>query len=256
MDLKRAIDTTLLEFKHRSKIVRRERWQGLDVRTRPEMATHELLGHSVVAHLGASDLAYYKHQIRPDLPWADDHFAERVSGQPLNPPPSEAWWPHAPQGNQAFKTEGIFSHTYPERFWPKLANATTPRMGIRYPYGDLADVITLLRDEPYTRQAYLPIFHPEDTGNVMHERTPCTLGYHFLATGQSMDVYYYIRSCDLLRHFRNDIYFTVRLLLWVLDELRARDSFWIEVRPGLLRMHISSLHCFRNDFHKLFGEHK
>jgi len=250
VDLKHAIDHTLILFKNKANLIRRETWQGLDVRHKPDMATHELVGHSVVADLlGRRVLTYFQDQIGPDLPWADDHFAERISGQPLNPPPSEEWWPHAPQGNATFKDKGIFSHTYPERFWPKEAG-DKPR-GIRYPIGDYADFVNLLAREPYTRQAYFPIWHPEDTGNVQGVRTPCTLGYHLLLTGSECDITYYIRSCDLLRHFRNDIYFAVRFLVETMN--RLRNGPWSTAKPGTFRMHISSLHCFRNDYYQLFG---
>jgi hypothetical protein len=250
MDLRQAIDHTLLTFKNKAILTRRETWQGLEVAHKPEMVTHELTGHTLMASLaGRRGLAYYVEAIRPDLPWADDHFAERVSGSPLNPPPSESWWPHA-ESNDKFKQQGVFSHTYPERFWPK--DAGNRPTGIRYPVGDFSDLVNLLERQPYTRQAYFPIFFPEDTGNVARVRTPCSLGYHFLLTGDQIDITYYIRSCDLLRHFRNDVYFTVRLLLEVLSRLRSAP--WPSVKPHVLRMHIASLHCFRNDFHKVFNE--
>jgi hypothetical protein len=251
-DLTQAIDLALTTFKNNAILTKRGTWQALDVRNKPDMATHEITGYSLVADLRRErSLIYYQNAISPDLPWADDHFLERVSGTPLNPPPSEAWWPHA-ANNALFKdATGVFSHTYPERFWPKEAG-DKPR-GIRYPLGDYADLIALLRREPYTRQAYLPIWMPEDTGNQARVRTPCTLGYHFLLTGDLLDITYYIRSCDLLRHFRNDIYFAVRLLLDVLDRL---SDNWLTVKPGILRMHIASLHCFRNDFYTLFKERK
>jgi hypothetical protein len=251
MDLSQAIEHAYLVFKNKAILVKRETWQALDVRNKPDMATHELTGYSLVADLRGRSLMYYKDVISPDLPWADDHFLERVGGRPLNPPPSEAWWPHA-ASNEKFKQDGIFSHTYPERFWPKEAGVGPT--GIRYPVGDYSDVISLLRREPYTRQAFLPIWFPEDTGNRARVRTPCSLGYHFLLTGDAVDITYYIRSCDILRHFRNDIYFSVRLLLDVLD--RLREEPWTSAKPGILRMHIASLHCFRNDYYTLFKERK
>jgi hypothetical protein len=252
MDLRQAILHTHLMFKNKSILTKRETWQAIDVRNKPDMATHELTGHTLTAELRGRTIKYYQEQINPDLPWADDHFAERVSGEPLNPPPSEAWWPHAPQGNAQFKDQGIFSHTYPERFWPKWAGTRGQMMGVRYPYGDFEDFINLLRREPYTRQAFFPIWFPEDTGNVNRVRTPCTLGYHLLLTGDTIDLTYYIRSCDLLRHFRNDIYFAVRFLLEVLVRLHASQP-WPSVKPGTFRMHIASLHCFRNDYYQLFS---
>ena len=46
---------------------------------------------------------------------------------------------------------------------------------------------------------------------------------------------------ELTFHMRDDIYLTSRLLLWVVDQLDG-------VVPGVLDMHITSLHCFINDF--------
>jgi len=251
MNLRQAIDHTIVTFQNKSLLTKRETWQGLNVRDKPDMATHELLGHTLTADLlGRNSLDYYHYQIMPDLPWADDHFAERMCGNPLNPPPSEEWWPHATT-NAAFKKDGIFSHTYPERFWPK--NAGNHPTGIRYPVGDYNDFVALLKREPYTRQGYFPVWFPEDTGNVTGVRTPCTLGYHVMLTNQTADITYYIRSCDLMRHFRNDIYFTCRFLLETIARASRGHPVWSKAKTGTLRMHIANLHCFRNDYYKLFG---
>ena len=68
------------------------RWQGVDVTNRPQGETHELLNCLVEYDIPDSrqDLV---DQVKPNLPWAEDHFQERVSGEALNPPPSNAWWP-------------------------------------------------------------------------------------------------------------------------------------------------------------------
>jgi thymidylate synthase len=118
--------------------------------------------------------------------------------------------------------------------------------GIRYGYGDLMDVMYQLAKNPWTRQAYLPIWFPEDTGAVMGQRVPCTLGYHFLYRRERMDIVYYIRSCDLLRHFTDDVYMAARLCQWVSNMLEMHLE--IPVTPGDLVMHISSLHIFRGDY--------
>lgn len=248
--------------------------------------------------------------LNPNLPWAEDHFQERVGGDPLNPPPSEAYWPFAQAGNAAHKDGGydergreVFSHTYPERFWPKQAGGTEglelrsvrgmpdrerpvgpdthvvkeyfPRKGIRYRYGDLADVVKLLHRSPKTRQAFLPVWFPEDTGNVNAVRVPCTLGYLFQfrppnpmdrsATGE-FHVTYLIRSCDFLRHWTDDCYMAMRLAQWVLerlgemtrqlhkDEDAARNVgkvWWPAVMPGIFTFHAMSLHAFSGDAFKL-----
>lgn len=247
---------TALDMMPRLPNVHTEKWQATDVSKNPAAAMHEILFYDLKVPLITEDLTCYVKDIKPDLPWADDHFFERVSGKPLNPPPSEAWWPHSPQGNAAFKKDEVFSHTYPERYWPKEASKHQRLMsGIRYGYGDLGDLINLLMREPDTRQAYLPVWFPEDTGNRNEVRLPCSLGYWLVMRDRKLHMMYHIRSCDYHRHFRNDIYMTVRLLLWVLDQCRLRaiigDYDWRSVTPGLFTMHIGSLHCFTNDYREL-----
>jgi thymidylate synthase len=185
--------------------------------------------------------------VQPNLPWAEDHFLERVSGAPLNPPPSHSWWPYAQADNAEHTDVGKFSHTYPERIWPKFAESLAIRSGIRFEYGDLNDVIELLRQRPATRQAFLPIWFPEDgTAALAGARVPCTLGYHFLIRGGRLKIVYYIRSCDFYRHFRDDVYMTGRLAQWVADK--------VGVATGDLVMHISSLHIFSAERAKIRAE--
>jgi len=180
--------------------------------------------------------------VKADQPWAEDHFQERISGQPLNPGDTYKVWPYNTfkKENDPYLRGKEFSHTYMERFWPKRSGHQEGLLkGIRYHYGDLDDVIKLLNNEPLTRQAYLPIFFPEDTGATEGQRVPCTLGYLFEIWDDKIDCTYYIRSCDLLRHFQNDIYLTVRLMQHVAS---ATDFV-----PGNLTVHIANLHLFEND---------
>lgn len=185
-------------------------------------------------------------EVQPNLPWAEEHFGERVSGVPYNPPPSHVRWPFAQKDNDQHRKDKQFSHTYPERFWPRYEappEFSTPadeRQGIRYRYGDLDDVVTLLQKSPFTRQAYLPVWFPEDTGAHHGERVPCTLGYHFLRRGGYLSCRYFIRSCDFLRHFRDDVYMAARLTQWIANELEG-------VQPGNLNMYIGSLHIFEGE---------
>lgn len=177
--------------------------------------------------------------IQPQLPWADEHFAERTSGIPHNPPPSSARWLTTREGHFEHLVDGKFSHTYPERFWPKSFG----RSGIRYAYGDLFDVMRLLSERRYTRQAFLPVWFPEDTGATAHQRVPCTLGYWFRviphSEGDRLHMTYYIRSCDYVRHFRDDVYLATRLAQWA--------AWYLDVGIGTLTMHIGSMHVFARD---------
>lgn len=227
-------------------------WQSQDVSEKRGMDVREIFDYSFTWDLPQSrnELA---QRVWPNLPWAEDHFLERVSGFPHNPPPSEQWWPFAQQGNKDHKSQGTkFSHTYPERMWPKYAgNASMIHTGIRFAYGDLSDVVHQLFESPYTRQAYLPIWFPEDTGAVHGERVPCTLGYLFYIRDNKLHITYYIRSCDFLRHFRDDVYMAGRLAQWVANELNAPGIKIGEVKVGRLIMHIANLHTFRDDTMKL-----
>jgi thymidylate synthase len=213
-------------------------WQAIKNPNMPQMSTIEVEDVSFWTPIGHNEVERWQRAINPNLPWAEEHFQERVSGVPHNPPPSHVRWPFAQRGNSDH-TDGDtkFSHTYPERFWAPISH-----MGIRYQYGNLDDLVLLLQSRPGTRQAYLPVWFPEDlaAANVHQVRVPCTLGYHFLLRHGALKVTYYIRSCDFYRHFRDDVYMAGRLAQWICQRLNLKE----EVVPSRLVMHISSLHIF------------
>lgn len=248
-----------------------DQWQSIDVSKKPEMIMRETLNFSLQVPVMGESLKAIREDIKPNLPWADDHFEERVGQEPINPGKQWKFWPWGNKANEFRGKNGQFSHTYMERFWPKWAGMNedgkldTPMMldghpvplrgfserwGIRYRYGDLQDVVKHLHAHPLSRQAYLPIWFPEDTGVAHGERVPCTLGYHFIHREGYLHTVYYIRSCDVVRHFQDDIYLAVRLKLWLLAQLRELDSKWKKVAPGFFTMHITSLHMFKADWHK------
>lgn len=251
---------------YQSKRVDVGEWQAMDVSDKPMLVTWEY-PHVTLHCAMPESVEAMQAIVQPNLPWAEEHFLERVGGEPLNPPPSHIRWPFAQRGNEEHTDSGVFSHTYPERFWPKLANGgaiatnhilpphhTLPHRGVRYQYGDLQDVVDQLHRNPLTRQAYLPVFFPEDTGAVSGQRVPCTLGYHFLIRDGLIDIDYHIRSCDYLRHFRDDVYMAMRLALWVKEKLREREPELHQFGLGLLVMHIGSLHVFDGDWPRMRRE--
>ena len=241
------------ELKQRTSI-QRGSWQS----TATELATHEL-DNVLLTFRVPDSVSQWAAECEPDLPWAETHFAERVSGEPLNPAPSYRTWPwHSAKYIEQFKAdsdagaESPFDHTYPERFWPKVAATVGGetfrlRRGVRFNYGDLGDVIDLLRRDPFTRQAFLPVWFPEDTGSTQGQRVPCTIGYHFIRNGTNLDIKYIIRSCDITRHFKNDAYMAGRLLQYVTQRLRDQNTMGPFYGPGNWTMYISNLHLFTND---------
>lgn len=251
--------------------VEQVRWQGRDVSKDPAARSYELQNVEVSVPLqGIEELQHWRDDIQPNLPWCDDHFLERVGGEPLNPGKEWANWPWGKSAAKFRDANEIFNHTYMERLWPKWARLTdggilpignAPRRypagreqeyrGIAHPYGDLADLVDLLVREPSTRQAYIPLFFPEDTGWADGGRKVCTLGYHVLVRDGKASIWYPLRSCDFIRHFRDDCYLAVRLLLWIIDRCRAQSPEWQKIVPGEYTMHMTSLHVFENDKREL-----
>lgn len=261
--------TLQAQLREEGEVVNVGQWQSI----KDERPTLELQDVYFNAPIPGS-VELLQESISPNLPWAEDHFQERVGGVPLNPGEQYKNWPWYRGNVEQHQTQELrkFSHTYMERYWPKHANqyfpdrdqrdkidfSMTPHKGIRYEYGDLQDVVDLLARSPYTRQAVLPVWFPEDTGAVHGERVPCSLHYHFLMRNGKLNVFYHIRSCDFFRHFRDDVYLTCRLGQWVIDELRwgndlldSNDNPWKGTEMGRLSMHIGSLHIFEAERKRL-----
>ena len=234
-----SIETLKKTFYNEGVTVDQQKWQSVDSPSPTWELQPVILELSIPFGINNCIEAF-----KPQMPWAEDHFQERVGGKPLNPGEQFRNWKFykTRPNNDKFRDSDteMFSHTYMERMWPKLANGNQNR-GIRYDLGDFNTLVELFKEIPDTRQGYLPIWFPEDTGNSLRVRVPCTLGYHFFLRNGYMDNHYYIRSCDFLRHLRDDIYLAARLTNELID--RAE----LDVLPGTLYMHITSLHIFENE---------
>lgn len=185
--------------------------------------------------------------------WADAEFAERVSGEMINP--GKAWELREDVWKE-FLVNGKFDYTYAERInqyvfykgnWHTKLNA----------------IISLLKDDPDTRKAILDIYgvfveddihhcevhHYEDQDHFEgNKRIPCSMYYDFLvrdnAKGEKqLNICYHQRSSDFVTHFGNDVY-----LAWKLMEYVARE---IKIQPGYLYHTIDSLHSYKKDWLKL-----
>lgn len=258
MNFDELVDVIRYEFITKGQVVDVGEWQSITKEDAdiPMQSTYELEGVSFRWEDVPSDIRELQYQVKPNLPWAENHFKERVGGKPLNPGNEYKNWPWYKQGVEDHKEEGdegLFSHTYMERYWPRYASPLSKdrvRMGIRYEYGDLTSLESLLLERPNTRQAYLPIWFPEDLAAAQEygERVPCSLGYHFLLRNGKLNVTYFMRSCDWFRYFRDDVYMTCRLL--------QRIAHKMGVPPGNFTMHISSLHIFEAEISRLQGNIK
>lgn len=249
----KTIENLLAYFRNEAKTEKAGKWQATTDYEDEEMMVLRNITLTVPPFKNAADL---RDATNADQPWSEMHFLERINGIPSNPGETYKIWPYANfDKDHRFKGDK-FSHTYQERFWPKNAgefktirqvqrdpakySGYSTNKGLRFELGDLVDVIDNLISNNLTRQAYLPIWFPEDTWAANNnQRVPCTLGYYFWIEEGKLYMNYTIRSCDLFRHFRNDIYLTQRLLQHVAKKTNTE--------VGYLTMIIYNLHLFKND---------
>ena len=81
-----AIEWTKDRLRNCGYVVRTERWQGIE--SPDDM--WEVMNHSFQMFIPET-LEELISEVKPNLPWADNHFDERVSEIPLNPQPSNEW---------------------------------------------------------------------------------------------------------------------------------------------------------------------
>jgi hypothetical protein len=251
--LLQAVGNTLQSYGQK---VKTDKWQGMKLPDSQQF--FEVLNITLVGNANKTELEL-QTELKPNLPWAQEHFKERVDGIPLNPGNSYKIWPFYGNDSNVRTENKKFSHTYMERMWPKYAGQSPdtsgnidrtslhsyPNSGIRYNLGDLDSLINHLKKDPYSRQAYLPIWFPEDTGVEHGGRVPCSLGYHFIIRNGFLHCNYYLRSCDYFRHLPDDLYLAIKLMKWVIQQTE------LDVKPGFLTTHITSLHIFDIETPKL-----
>ena len=160
--------------------------------------------------------------------WADAEFQERISPNDINP--GEAWKLRKDLWEQFLDEKGRFAYTYNERMGEVL----------------IKDLVRLLKRDPDTRKAIIPIFEHDDTlyyGG--RQRIPCSMYYDFLirqnGKGEKvLHICYHQRSSDFVTHFGNDVYLAWRLMKYVANE--------VGVKPGYLYHTIDSLHAYKKDW--------
>lgn len=236
LSTKEAVENLIRVLLHSGKKRQTAKWQAVDHGKEKMVEVCDLFC-KMQMRVHPSQLAL---DTKADLPWAEDHFRERMSG-PSNPGQQYKNWPYW-KPDPKFMENGVFSHTYQERFWPPQY------CGIRYNAGNYADIAHRLAKDHTSRQAFLSIWHPEDQSNN-GVRVPCTIGYWFKIRDGRLDVTYLIRSCDARRHLRNDVYMAQRLAMDMLNYEGMQD-----VKLGVLSMWIGSLHCFESDLYSLVGK--
>ena len=178
--------------------------------------------------------------------WAEAEFAERISGKQINP--GEAWKLRQEMWEEflvkdMFSTGPGFDYTYPERINSKVI-VPSPDGKDRKWVTILEAIIQLLKQDPDTRKAVLPIFTDCDCNHYDGSaRIPCSMYYGFFIRQGQLNLTYHQRSSDFVGHFGNDVY-----LAWCLMEYVAEK---VGVKAGHLIHTIDSLHCYKRDWHVL-----
>jgi hypothetical protein len=161
--------------------------------------------------------------------------------------PGEQWakWPYGHSALLGSSTlRGKFNHNYMERYWPKLPACSqypTTRSadwhqkfeeeqhalcrydharndGIMYEYGDLADVVKLLANDPPPDRLIFPCGSLRIRAVAASARR-ALLGTTSLCGTESLMSTTISDPATSSRHFRDDIYLTTRLLLWVIKRM-------------------------------------
>ena len=157
--------------------------------------------------------------------WADAEFIERVSEEHINP--GEAWKLRKHIWEEFLNGDREFDYSYNHRM-----------------FGKIKDVISLLRDDPDSRQGIINIWNDEDYDGIGgHKRVPCTMYYQLLIRNGQLDIIYNQRSADVVTHFGNDVYLAYKLM--------ANMAFVLGIKSGYLYHNIGSLHSYKKDWPKL-----
>jgi len=163
-----------------------------------------------------------------DLAWCIHEFAERVSGESMNPGQA---WEKRHETWEPFLVDGKMDYTYADRYSYKKDRLN-----------QFQSVIEILKADPDSRQAILHMHFPDDvekaTNMVNPIRIPCSMYYQFMVRRGKLDVIYNMRSSDYDTHFLNDI--------WLADELRNYIAKAIGIKPGIFHMNVGSLHRYKN----------
>jgi thymidylate synthase len=158
-------------------------------------------------------------------PWAVEEFEERLLPD-INP------------GTAYLKREEIWKSFLND--WDKFDYTYSERL---HPYLEI--VIKLLKDNPSTRQAFLPVFDSYDLFHIGGEkRIPCSIGYHFIIRENKLHMTYLQRSADFVTHFANDVYLACKLGEYVAEQ--------IEMGLATFTHWIGSLHVFTGDVADVF----
>lgn len=227
-------------------IVKPKTYQDKVIEGNDDFVTKEIMGYQYcLTGIGDEDYLYRKPE---DKEWVAKELAERVWIDKLKPwicvNPGLAWELRKDTWEQFLTSSGCFHYSYNERIRHKVR---TRIEGVRNEVfmDNLTYVINLLKRDPDTRKAILPIFSIEDVQyNDGSRRIPCSMYYNFqvrIKRGEPMlHISYHQRSSDVVTHFGNDVALAYKLMEYVASKTGYN--------PGYLYHTIDSLHAYQKDW--------
>lgn len=188
--------------------------------------------------------------------WAEAEFKERLDENGINP--GRAWELRKEVWEEFLVDTPIvgkkFDYSYGERMNEKFITTFGKGNDRFTPFGksyrtSLDLIISLLKYDPDTRKAILPIYSDMDTAFLDgSRRIPCSMYYDFLIRTnprgeKQLNICYHQRSSDFIMHFGNDVFLAWRLMEYIAEQ--------VGVKPGYLYHTIDSLHTYKRDWDKL-----
>ena len=210
-------------------LVKPKTYQNKNIEGNEDFETKELICEQYC--LTSLDKMEYLFIYSQAKDWADAEFQERIAPY-VNP--GKAWELRKDLWEQ-FLVNGKFDYTYSERLT-----------------GVLEYLIDLLKYDPDTRKAIIPIFNGSGYIDTDYydgsQRIPCSMYYDFLIREnergeKQLNICYHQRSSDFVTHFGNDVYLAFRLMQYIAEK--------INVKEGYLFHTIDSLHAYKKDWQKL-----
>jgi thymidylate synthase len=194
------------------------------VQGNPDFVTKEILGECyALVGVRSNDIKLWMKKNKyseKELEWIDEEFEERVSPEYINP--GDAWRLRENIWKPFLRRDKKFSYSYNQRIRRSL---------------DV--VIEELMEHPTTRQAVLPIFDYTDNYRASVDRIPCSLCYSFFIRDNELDMFYVMRSADIITHFPFDV-----CLALIMQEFIASA---VGIKPGKFLHFLMSAHCYSRD---------
>lgn len=205
-------------------------WQGKDAGDRVRLKELRNYGFTV-QNPSLANLT------RANAPWCEAEFKERITAGTSNP--GNAYKLRPEVWEELLESNHRFAYTYSERMNTPVETAPA-----------LWWLIQMLREDPTSRRAFLPVYFSEDLqrGQEGH-RVPCTLGYNFIISESKLHITYLMRSSDFFTHFQNDLYLATKLQRYIADQVHSSG---INAEPGEFTFFTNNLHVFARDVEGVF----